>query len=231
MKKAIIRCLVLCLLTLSFLPTTVFAEEESLYIDNITEVEVTDESVIRAFTYYSSVDDITYLVKVFDSKVELFNYSTGAFVEDAIIERTETMNLNTLVVQSLSNSVMPLSTPDNYENWGSYVFIRNDSLYIGDVASSSVSEIIGLLTGTYWNSASNLFDLAVLIYNNRYEGLDAKVHASFNSHCTILVKERYDFYKQGTQVYLRSEEMNPSWWGSPYDYTQPAACRILAQRY
>lgn len=47
---------------------------------------------------------------------------------------------------------------------------------------------------------------------------------------TTLIKQRYNYYAENTGVFLNSEERTPTFWGSPIDYTQPYACRVLDER-
>ena len=55
---------------------------------------------------------------------------------------------------------------------------------------------------------------------------------SSNVYCPILIKQRYDFYPDGnTTNLLYTDYKNPTFWGSPVDFTQPYACRVLDERY
>ena len=229
MKKVLVS--LLCAVFLfAIVPVSVSAEENSLeYMTDIVELNLNEEGLVRAFTYYSEVDEATYLVKIYEDRVDLFNLITNDFIHSATITSEI---ISPMIIQNpiqIDNQAELLSTPDNYESWGSYVFLRNDNLHIGSVEGKTISIIAGLVSG-YYNFTSKAVSLATTIYNNRYVGLDAKVYFKTNNYCTILWKERYDYYAEGTSTFIDDEEIT-SWVGDPWDYSEPAACRILAQRY
>lgn len=69
-------------------------------------------------------------------------------------------------------------------------------------------------------------DLNVIASNN------PEVIQAFTFYSTIvgiLVINKYNYHAGSKK--LGEVVQNPTWLSTPYDYTQPAACRILADRY
>ncbi len=124
------------------------------------------------------------------------------------------------------------SSVDDYEVWGSYYLHTSQSLRISSIASSTISEISTLLGGWLGVAASILVDVATVVFNNQYGNLYDKIYRSVNAYCPILQKERIKFYSNSSYTnYLKQKTFDPKWYGSPKDFSQPAACRILERRY
>lgn len=123
------------------------------------------------------------------------------------------------------------TSPEDYEKWGAYTRYKTSSLEIDNILGLTVSQIAGLLGGWLGLVASTLTGLATIVYNEKYEDLYAYFYMSTNTYCPILVKEILVIYEEESNEYVGTEYRGPSWWGSPWDYTEPAACRVLAQKY
>ena len=123
------------------------------------------------------------------------------------------------------------SEPNDYEKWGSWTYYKRDDIHIGDMTNWTISTLAGALTGAFGIFSGPLTGLATLIYHKKYENIYANIYISTNVYCSILVKEKYNFYNSSSNAFIKTEKQAPSWWGSPWDYSQPAACRILAEKY
>ena len=68
--------------------------------------------------------------------------------------------------------------------------MRQDSLYISD-EPSTISEIVGILCGEFAKISTELaFTIATAVYNNRYQGVYAKIYRKINKYCGILQIEQ-----------------------------------------
>ena len=38
-----------------------------------------------------------------------------------------------------------------------------------------------------------------------------------------ICNKKYNFYNSSSNAFIKTEKQAPSWWGSPWDYSQPAA--------
>ncbi|MGN1343592.1 MAG: hypothetical protein ACI4U3_03380 [Traorella sp.] len=200
------------------------------YISNIEIVNIEEEGLQNAFTFYSQADQKSYFVKSYENKTIIFELETNSLLTELIVTQ------DYMVSYSIENlgipGVIPLATPDDYEAWGAYSYYQTSSLHIGDLEGWTISTIAGALTGAFGAFIGPITGLATIIYNKRYEGVDAKIYNSSNVYCPILIKQRYDFYPDGNRTNLLDQEFKtPTFWGSPIDFTQPYACRVLDQRY
>lgn len=229
MKKFLALAIVICISILHYsMPVSADESSDSAIISNIQVLDSGESGLIHAFTFYSRLDEKTYIVKtyadhvnVYDENEKLLNTMEFSSIhDDPIISQT-----------SSSNNTVMTSGADAYEKWGRWTYYRRDNMHIGDITGWTISTLAGALTGVFGSFLGPLAGLATIIYNKKYEDIYANIYISTNVYCTILVKQKYFFYSDSTNVYIKSEEKAPSWWGSPWDYTQPAACRILAERY
>lgn len=230
MRKFLSLAIIVCMSFLN-LSIPVNADEASgnEIISNIQMLDLEENDLINAFTFYSDQDSKTYLVKTYTDHVDVYDNENGAIFNSMTISSlTSEINLNS--VDSFSNTVLR-SGPDDYEQWGNWAYYRRDDMHIGDISGWTISTLAGALTGVFGTFLGPLTGLATIIYNKKYENVYANIYISTNVYCTILVKEKYNFYDNATNAFIRTEEKAPSWWSSPYDYSQPAACRVLAERY
>lgn len=227
MKKILLSLLTLCMSFCLVSPISAQENDMDYYMTDVEYLELDEEGLLKMFTFYSEADDMTYLVKTFDDRVEMYDATTGEKLGSASIVKEEFVETD---LELLDEEISTMrATPDDYEDWGSYTFYKSDNLHFGDdIFSWSFSQLAGYVLGAFGDVATAILEE---VYNNKYEGLDAKIYNSINRHCSILIKERYDFYEEGTNNYIGREYMDPRWRGNPQDYSYPAACRVLAQRY
>ena len=228
-KKVFSFIIVSCLLALNLvLPISAEENSNTKFISDIQMIEINETDLVNAFTFYSEIDAKSYLVKTYKDRVDVYDSETNILYNSMEIESTPIQYNST--ASNAYNNLLSVS-PDDYEKWGNWGYSRRDSMHIGDISGWTISTLAGALTGAFGAFLGPLTGLATIIYNNRYEGVYANIYISTNVYCTILVKERYDFYDNNSNAFIKSELKSPSWWGSPWDYTQPAACRVLAERY
>lgn len=207
------------------------------FISNLEKININEEGVIEAFSFYSYEDDAEYITKKYDDKIVVINSFTNEIVASATIKYGPEKIVNPMktIKFTYDHSLIESKagpTPDDYEKWGGYFKYQTSTLYIDEITKSSISTILSLLcTWIGIVDVSGLWDIAVDIYNNKYEGLDAVIYMSTNNYCPILVKMKYMFYDEDSGAYVGTAYKDPEWIGSPFDYSEPQACRVLAQRY
>lgn len=230
MKKFLSLLIIICVSILSF-SFPVYADESSNneIISNIQMLDLEEDGLINAFTFYSELDSKTYLVKTYTDHVDVYNNEDESLFNSLLVS-SETSEVNYNNINSF-NSAVPRLGPDDYDLWGNWVYYRTDEMHIGDLTGWTISTLAGALTGVFGLFLGPLTGLATIIYNRQYESVYAEIYISTNTYCPILVKEKYEFYDSSTDAFVKTEEKSPSWWGSAYDYSQPAACRVLAQKY
>lgn len=207
--------------------------EESEHVSGINELIVDEVGVERAFTYYSYDDEQLYMVKVYENRIDVLNADTLEITFSAERIKGEEV-VSILPVEIIPNTVMQPMLINQYDSeaaWSAWAFVRRDSLQITD-ETGTISEIIGILYGEFAKITTECaFTIATAVYNYRYRSVDAEIHRSINKYCGILQKERYTYYYNGTTNYAYEETYGPSWFGNPWDYSEPAACRVLAEKY
>lgn len=231
MKRLLSLIIALFLVTCNF--NVLLYAEETVPVSDIVELDINEEGVERAFTYYSYEDNRHYLVKVYDDKIDVLNADTLEVVLSA--ERRKgpelSLNQNALLSENMGEQISINGIYDGEDAWSDWAYVRQDSLYISD-EPSTISEIVGILCGEFAKLTTELaFTIASAVYNNRYQGVYAKIYRKINKYCGILQIEQYRYFYNGTTTSAGEETYGPSWFGNPWDYTQPAACRVLAQTY
>lgn len=238
MKKLIITAV--SALTLVSGTITISGKNENSLISDYKEVEMQNEDVINAFTFYSEEDDIEYLVVSKENQITVQNNQTGALIHTVDIVSNENVVSKPSVVDNMNYFIdkvprAPKNNIDSYEKWSSYVCVTEKSAYISSFESHTASTIAGILGGLVGGMggsvlASSLVWAATEIHNNKYGNLKVKSYNSWNIYCGILVKYRYDYF--GNNKQLTSTHQAPTWLTTPWDYAnQPAECRVLAERY
>ena len=161
------------------------------YISNVEIIEIEEVGLKHAFTFYSQADQKSYLVKSYENKSIIIDLETNIILNEMNVYQ-DYMVMQTIDSNIIPN-IMPLATPDDYEVWGAYAYYQTSSLYIGDAENWTISTIAGLITGTFGAFLGPITGLAIIIYNNNNQGVDAKIYNSSNVYCPILIKQRYDF--------------------------------------
>lgn len=230
MKKLLSLSITICVLFLNLIiPVNANEESSNDVISDIQMINVEEDGLINSFTFYSELDSKTYLVKTYEDHVDVY-YDDTETLFNSMEFSSVTSEVNLTDISSFNNSVLR-SGPDDFEQWGNWAYYRRDDMHIGDMAGWTISTLAGALTGYFGAFLGPLTGLATIIYNKKYENVYANIYISTNVYCTILVKEKYNFYDNSTNAFIKTEEKAPSWWSSPYDYSQPAECRVLAERY
>lgn len=224
MKKIFAFILSTSILMTSFI-TSVSAEEvDNNIMSNVQEAVLNEESGIKVITYYSQEDAIHYLVKVYENRIEVYNDDSNVLITRAEITKHEAI---VSPINIFATNDLLRAGADDYEKWGAYAKYKTETFHINDIESLTLSTVAGMLSGWLGFGMS----AAIAVYNNKYKDLYADLYMSTNVYCSILVKEKYELYKVGDGTHVTTEYRGPSWWGSPWDYSQPAACRVLAERY
>lgn len=198
------------------------------YMSDVKITQRDNNGLVTAFTYYSAEDRKEYSVNIFHDYSELYE-------NNHLIGTATYTDENDVMIQYPAGRI---ANTQNYDVWSPWYFQRNEYFEISNIASITYSAVIGLVTGWLVKHefmanvvSGTITTISEIMYNKKYTGAYAKIYLSLNSYCTILVKQKYHFYITSTNQYLRTEEKAPSWWGSPWDDTQPAACRALADIY
>ena len=230
MKKFLSLAIIVCISFLNLsVPVNADESSDNEIMSNIQMLNLEEDELINAFTFYSEQDSKSYLVKTYNDHVDVYDDENGIIFNSMTISSlTSEIDFNNI---DLFSDTVLRSGPDDYEQWGNWAYYRRDDMHIGDMAGWTISTLAGALKGVFGDFISPLIGLATVIYNKRYENVYANIYISTNVYCTILVKEKYNFYDNSTNAFIKTEEKAPSWWSSPYDYSQPAACRVLAERY
>lgn len=218
MKKYLL-ILLSALMMVSLTPFHIFAGE--------IESDYSSDPVV----VYSPEDDRTYMIKVYDHSSEIYDYDTLELLATMTVS-TDELYIAPIEPRSLITPGDSLNaTPDDYESWTSYYYVTRDDFHIDGLTSLTVYAL-QLLIENYYGAGwvNTLFELATMIKSNSVEDGYALIYRSTNIYCSILIKEKYNFYKNNGS-FLKTEYKNPRWLGSPYDYTQPNACRVLVNRY
>ena len=212
---------------------SISAEENTNYFDSVT-VEETNEFE-EMYTFESKNDDASYLVLRNDDYVEIYNKETSTLIGRMEVIQGE--ELPSIVLQSKPVNKSQLSQLAlSYNSWGTdWAFLRRDTLRIDGVEYMTLDAILAVL-GAYFGTSliNDLTYYAIGIYNYRYAGLDVDVYFRNNDYCIICSKEKYVFFDEVTGIPLDTDDSNPVikvpvWNGDPWDYSEPAACRVLAQ--
>ena len=208
--------------------------EENQYPTNLVElidmVEPKDSNngLLRTMTYYSNEDQQYYRYDVYSNKIDVFNENNELLLSATCFETNfDISSENNEDYISLAESA------SDYDKWTSYYYVRTDSLHWGLGSSITISVLTGLISSKFVGIlASVATNIATESYNKKYEGLDAKIYWSHNTYCGILYKDRWDYYKEGTSTKVGSSEYRSAKWnGTAWEYSKPAACRVLVNKY
>lgn len=118
----------------------------------------------------------------------------------------------------------------NNSNWITY---SGKSLKIGDVSQMAISTIAGMLAGPLGLPVSLVTDAAIDIHNKNIGNVYATYQKLINNRCNILYRRRIVLTQNNASGARVGSPINDghAWDGSPWDYTQPSACRELVSSY
>ncbi len=233
MKKIVLLiCVFIFLQTMPFavVQAETYDDDDNPYMSNVVYLDTKGDEV-SAFTSYSREDDKTYLFVEYADRFEAYDYLSGELIVTITFHQDDTYITPLFAEPQLSFPDSIMASPDDYESWTSYVYVTRDDMHIDNLTGLTVSILVTYLTNHYgYGWAGYLTALAQAIINASASDVYALIYKSTNLYCSILIKEKYVFYKNNG-TYIRTEYKNPRWLGNPYDYTQPYACRVLEERY
>lgn len=157
-------------------------------------------------------------------------------MEDDISDSIVNNQMNVEKIFNAENTVVPSALIDDYDQWYGFGMVYESSMELSSAESATVSACISALTmfmgvgivgsvATSWVSS-----WAISEYNNNVKNFTKKVYRSTNKYCDILVKEYQEVYR-GDGTKISTSAINTVWITTPWDYTTPAACRTLTERY
>lgn len=252
MKKIISLLLTICLFTNFQLQINASSEVsytiEDEYGNEIMEVvSIGSTSNSEWFDYVDFENNKTYRSELKDGVVTVTDLSDNSIILTAILttvlvtDEENTLYSNQLDIENLFNStegeaVAPLALIDTYDQWHNFGLVYERSMTLSNTEAATLSACISALTffmgvgivgtvATAWISS-----WATSAYNDNVRDFSKKVYRSQNKYCDILVKEYQEVYKGGGTK-LSTSATQAVWLTTPWDYSTPAACRTLTERY
>ncbi|MEG0077104.1 MAG: hypothetical protein RR945_10945 [Erysipelotrichaceae bacterium] len=237
--KKIILFLVASMISISSL-TPIYAEssndskdmvlENNNQIKNIiiedysNEIEGTIEMNIQ---FYSVEDEMNIIIERVNDTIIAYDENGNRLASAQVTPLTEA----TFIEKSLY-LIEPRAA------WSGWYFTGQDNVLIDGILNTTTSVIAGILLASFPKkfgiTAGALLTIAEGIKSigqNLYRVYN-KYYGSSYSTCNILSKGKVESFKNSNfSGSLGSVEGKYYWDGSPYDYTQPSACRELVGSY
>ena len=142
MKRLLSLIIALFLVTCNF--NVLLYAEETVPVSDIVELDINEEGVERAFTYYSYEDNRHYLVKVYDDKIDVFNADTLEVVLSA--ERRKgpelSLNQNALLFENMGEQISINGLYDGEDAWRKIKSEKTNEQILTDICGLESDDVI-----------------------------------------------------------------------------------------
>lgn len=236
--KKLVKFLCLPIIISFVLPSNyIAAEEQTSRESEIILLSENDRNVNgeRLTQYVYETNEGVYIVETFDTMIIVYdtnhNIVATAFF-DKIVNRYEEYSIrnNTLI--------SPSALVDDYDKWNGW---RSTDMvkFIPKFSTSTISSAVlnTLLSAALSTSGINIISAAIsalcgVIAETIVSGQTVYVKGdyNYNKYCDILRKERVNYLNSNGSVKIYGSAV-VNWLNTPWDYTTPAACRVLTERY
>lgn len=182
-------------------------------------------------------EDGQYISHIYDDEIVVYDLE-GNIVATATYTAIEIPENIATNQNAIPNEIISPFSVDDFEKWGNWV----QTQFVQFVPSFNTSVISASLLSTLMKDAftgKNIFVslsaiglLCDIIADQVVNGqtITVKGEFSYNVYCNILRKERVNQYNTNGSVKTYGQ-ISANWLSSPWDYSQPAECRVLAERY
>lgn len=194
----------------------------------MSDITFTDSENSKSFSFFSESDNRNYLVINHEGFISVFDYDSGDLLTTAVLTDSSETNLEDHAVRINEIDVPLRDSPDDYELWSYWSYVTTQSLHIDNITGTTISIIISIIYSAWQINVG--YAVAQCIYNQQYSDITGQIYYKSNVYCPILKYTRYYLYSS-SGAYIGFEDYGPTWFGNAYDYDQPYACRVLAQRY
>lgn len=223
MIKKMFTCLMAAMMLVNCVP--VFANEaysdEEYIAETLMNAEPNNQGGFDFEEFYTIVDGNKFYAVDYEGNVLL----------------TAILHTTAFSIKKASTSNMLLASNillEQYDKFSSFDYITTGNIEFQHGNLSSVTTIAGLITTVLGSmSGGILFGVTALagdIYERQADWVTYDYYLSSNQYCSILGKEKYEFYDDNGN-YLRTVYTDYSWFGNPDNYSYPAACRVLKEKY
>ena len=180
----------------------------------------------------------------------------GYYYKNDILITTVEYNVMSRTRATIPNSIKSLNFSAGsgfsnyyYSGYNDWVANQISGMVANEAISFIVSAIAGSLPAYLASIVDNLFDVAGDLYDyctitNTFSDQNLRAvnvfYGSYNGQCNILAWYGFKVYSLreawSSEVDTSSGQAfkanaNHTWNGTPYDYTQPSACRVLVNNY
>lgn len=182
-------------------------------------------------------EDGQYISHIYDNEIVVYDLE-GNIVATATYTAIEIPENIVTNQNAIPNEIVSPFSVDDFEKWGNWVqtqFVQ----FVPNFSGSSIgSGVLAALMESAFSAASiTISGLAIgllcgVIADSIINGQTVYVKGdfSYNVYCNILRKERVNQYYSNGNVKTYGQ-VTTNWLSSPWDYSQPAECRVLADRY
>lgn len=194
------------------------------------EIKMIDGQEIKEYVYL--IENVKYISEVLDNEIFVYDENYNLLVS-AVFEVISLLNEEL----DFTNDLSTMELIDDYDEWLGW---RETEIvqFVPNFSGTIEPAVLGVLMGAAFTAgAITISSLAIstlcgIIASGLISGTTVYVKGDFNynKHCDILRKERVNQYNaNGTVKVYGTEVVN--WLNTPWDYTTPAACRVLTERY
>ena len=195
------------------------------YEDDLLEIkEVSTYEELNGFSIEYEFDGINYTVMKVGCRIYVYEKEKANLLATATISELHGINENNPILYSTNIA------------WSAWYFYAQNNTQISWEQELTLGAVEGIVltllgvNGYVGTAASAATAIAVKIWNSHAENIVVKYYHSCASTCGILVKEKAKTYADGILTH-EADKSDPFWMSSPYDYTQPAECRLLLNDY
>lgn len=234
--------MVIALISISLIPISAKSESENnyeiernIYISDIKLIRDTKllvpsgfnefQNDVVEFTYFSQEDIQVYRALRINQYITIYNSA------NTVVATGRTYNEN-----------IPADNPNFMTRgaWSAFFNYAYGYTQIDDITSKTIGQIVGLLvsacTGPAYfianEAAAMCVEVATTIYNELVDQVWITQKMSQYSTCNILAKLKFSYYMDDKRTrYMGDSGEQVSWISTPWDYTQPADCRVLVNDY
>lgn len=222
MFKKIVNLLIACLLFVNFIPLRIYAESSS--DNNLSNSETKSDEKIRYYEY----ENIIYKVMEDDfGKFYVIDTSINEVVSMCRVTYYETQTIQA------KNEIIPATT--NYESWNSYfVYSKGkiELLELGDSGAVAALICSALNIPSYVDGINCLLMVVDAIRDKHLANTYFIKYYSSNKNCGILQKIYSKFYQKSNYTgYIEQSKTYHEWLDTPWNYQNPAPCRVLVNTY
>ena len=223
MLKKIINLLVVCLLLVVFMPVKIYAESSN---ENSYEKYIENKQYDKV-AYYEYENKIYKVIEDDFGNFYVIDNENNEVLSMCKVTYYEEKNI------ALANEIITAST--NYDSWNSYfVYSRGkiEFLELGD--SGAVASLICSVLNipTYVEGVNCVIMVVDAIRDKHLDNTYFIKYFSSNKNCGILQKTYSKFYQNSNYTgYIEKSSVYHEWLDTPWNYQNPAPCRVLVNTY